>query len=51
MGPAHIRKNVRLANKTKLFPVDIWGGEWWYWRLHKQHDPSTWDAVRQALKD
>jgi hypothetical protein len=49
MGPKRIAHNVRLARRTRLTPIDLWGGEWWYWRLHKQHDPSTWEAVRAAL--
>lgn len=49
MSVTHIRTNVRLARKTKLYPIDIWGAEWWYWRLHHIHDPSIWLAVQAAL--
>jgi len=49
MGSEHIARSVRLARKTGLSPIDLWGGEWWYWRLRKQHDPSTWEAVKRAL--
>jgi hypothetical protein len=50
MDVARIQKNVRLARKTKLRPIDLWGGEWWYWRLHVKGDPSIWHAVRDALQ-
>jgi hypothetical protein len=50
MGPGHIRKNVQLAAKTKLYPIDLWGGEWWYWRL-KNGDAGVWEAVQAALRD
>jgi hypothetical protein len=48
-SPAQIKRNVKLAKRTGLSPIDLWGGEWWYWRLHKLHDASTWEAVKQAL--
>lgn len=49
MSPARIAENVRLARKTKLTPVDLWGGEWWYWRLTTGNDPTIWEAVQVAL--
>lgn len=49
MSPAHIQKNMRLAKKTGLQPIDLWGGEWWYWRLKHIHDPSIWLAVQKEL--
>ncbi|HEV7453874.1 MAG TPA: beta-galactosidase [Candidatus Saccharimonadales bacterium] len=49
MGPAQIATNVRLAKKTRIQPIDLWGGEWWYWRLTKHNDPGTWEAVKQAI--
>jgi len=49
MGPAQIHKNFGAGRKTNLYPLDLWGGEWWYWRLTTLKDPTTWDAVRQEL--
>ncbi len=49
MSPAHIRKNVALARRTKLYPVDLWGGEWWYWRFKKHKDPSIYQTVKDAI--
>lgn len=49
MGVAQIRKNIALARKTRLEPIDLWGGEWWYWRLKQHHDPSIWRAVQESL--
>jgi hypothetical protein len=51
MSPTHIRKNVQLARRTGLYPIDLWGGEWWYWRTHHLHDKTTWQAVQQAMED
>jgi len=49
MSVALLRKNIELAKQTKLYPIDIWGGEWWYWRYKNIHDPSIWLAVQSAL--
>jgi hypothetical protein len=50
MSPAHITKNIGLAQKIFAEPIDLWGGEWWYWR-HKQGDDSIWKAVQQAIAE
>ncbi|HTE22806.1 MAG TPA: glycoside hydrolase family 2 TIM barrel-domain containing protein [Candidatus Limnocylindria bacterium] len=49
MGPKQIQKNFAAGKATHLYPLDLWGGEWWYWRLKTLNDPSTWEAVRQNL--
>lgn len=49
MSPAHIAKNLRLARKINAYPVDLWGGEWWYWRLTKHNDPSIWQTVKKGI--
>jgi hypothetical protein len=51
MSVADIRKNVALARKTKLYPIDLWGGEWWYWRFKQVHDPNIWLAVQTTLRE
>jgi hypothetical protein len=48
MGAEQIGNNVQLAQAVNKYPVDLWGGEWWYWR-HKQGDESIWNAVKKAL--
>jgi hypothetical protein len=49
MSARQITRNLELARKTGLGPIDLWGGEWWYWRLKKHDDPSIWRAVEQAI--
>lgn len=48
MSPRQIARNVALAKKVGVYPIDLWGGEWWYWR-HRQGDRSIWQAVQRAL--
>jgi hypothetical protein len=50
MGPGQIARNLELARRVRHYPIDLWGGEWWYWRLKKYDDSSTWEAVWANLK-
>lgn len=49
MSTAHIGQNLRLAGQIRAYPIDMWGAEWWYWRLIKHDDPTIWQAVHQQL--
>lgn len=44
-----LQENIRLAKSTNLYPIDLWGGEWWYWRWQKYNDASVWETVQKAL--
>jgi hypothetical protein len=48
MGPEQLAKNLAAAKSIGLYPIDLWGSEWWYWR-HVRGDSSVWRAVRAAL--
>lgn len=48
MSPAAVQRNVELGRRIKADPIDLWGGEWWYWRF-KNGDASIWEAVHQAI--
>lgn len=50
MSPAHIKENIRLARAIKAPPIDLWGGEWWYWRLKTQNDPTIWQTVETEIR-
>lgn len=49
MGPAQIAQNIRLARKIKAAPIDLWGGEWWYWRQVVHNDSTIWKSVSRAI--
>jgi hypothetical protein len=49
MNPEQIFENFRAARSVNAFPIDIWGAEWWYWRLKRHNDPSVWNAVNLAI--
>lgn len=50
MSVKQIPKNVSLAKSTNCYPIDLWGGEWWYWRA-KQGDKSIIEAVQAAISN
>lgn len=49
MNAAQIAKNLAAAHKINAHPVDIWGLEWWYWRLKTHSDPSIWQTVSKNI--
>jgi len=48
MSPAIIARNIQLAQRVNAPPIDLWGGEWWYWR-ERHGDDSIWQAVNRAI--
>ena len=49
MSSEQISRNIRLAQQTSLYPIDIWGAEWWYWRW-RQGDTTIWETVQRCLE-
>lgn len=49
MSPGQIRINIEAAKQVRAMPIDLWGGEWWYWR-HLQGDTTIWQAVSEAVQ-
>jgi hypothetical protein len=48
MSPELLANSLKLAQKVGLYPIDLWGGEWWYWR--SQHcDDSPVQRVLNTL--
>ena len=37
------------AKGTGMREIYMWGGEYWYWRLTKQDDPSLWNVAREEF--
>jgi len=41
---------IDFAKNTGMRTIDLWGAEWWYWRLEKANDPSLWNAAKEAFQ-
>jgi len=50
MDPQRLQSRIQYAIDTGFRDVDLWGAEWWYWRLTKYDDLSLWNAVKTALE-
>jgi len=48
MNTQQIEENLQIAKATKLKTIDLWGGEWWYWRAQNV-DQAIADAVKNNL--
>jgi hypothetical protein len=48
MDQAAIARNIQLARAIKAGPIDLWGGEWWFWR-YKHGDKTIWQSVQASI--
>lgn len=39
------------AEATGMRSIDMWGAEYWYYRLSVLHDPSLWNVARQEFNN
>ncbi|HKR81973.1 MAG TPA: hypothetical protein VJR27_03150 [Candidatus Saccharimonadales bacterium] len=44
-----LAQTIRFGKATGMRTIDLWGGEYWYYRMTVLHDPSLWDTVKQSL--
>lgn len=49
MDADRIVSRIKYGRDTGFRYLDLWGGEWWYWRKIKFNDPSLWDAVKGEM--
>jgi hypothetical protein len=47
MSLAQLKENLRQAQATHLYPIDLWGAEWWYWRKQMRNDGTLWNHMKQ----
>ncbi len=51
MSVDQIHKSMKFARQIGAKDIDMWGGEWWYWRKIKFNDDSIWNAVKKEVQD
>jgi hypothetical protein len=49
MSLPQLKINLAQARKTRLYPIDLWGAEWWYWLKTTQNHPEYWDYLKQEI--
>jgi hypothetical protein len=43
---ARIKATVKFGEQTGLKHIDLWGAEYWYYRMQTLHDPSVWNTAK-----
>ena len=51
MDAEGIEQNVQYSYGAGIHTMYLWGGEWWYWRMTKFHDPSDWNMAKTLIKE
>jgi len=41
---------ISYAQATKLYPIDIWGAEWWYYLKVIHNRPKIWNELKTIFK-
>jgi len=45
-----LKTTVNFAKQTGLKQIDMWGAEYWYYRMTVEHDPSVWNTAKTIFK-
>lgn len=46
---ARLKNRIKYGEATGMRTIDLWGAEYWYYRMTVLHDPSLWNTVKQNL--
>ena len=48
LNAQRLHDRFAYGKATGMKTIDMWGAEYWYYRLAKLHDPSLWNVAKQA---
>ncbi len=49
MDTKRLSQRIKYAQQTGFRQIDLWGGEWWYWRKVHFNDPSLWNVIKYDI--
>lgn len=49
MDAKRLKERIAYGEATGFKKIDLWGGEWWYWRMKHFNDSSLWETVRNEI--
>jgi hypothetical protein len=49
MNATKLQSNFNFAKATGMRSIDMWGGEYWYYRKTVLHDPSLWNVAKKEF--
>jgi len=44
-----LKTTVKFAKATGMKTIDLWGAEYWYYRMQTLHDSSLWNAAKEEF--
>ncbi len=50
MSKHQLKTNIQLAKSTKLYPIDLWGAEWWYFMSQKD-EAAVYETAVDSIKN
>ncbi|MDB5184386.1 MAG: hypothetical protein JWN38_194 [Candidatus Saccharibacteria bacterium] len=51
MNAKRLKDRFQYGEATGMRGINLWGGEYWYYRLTVLHDPSLWNVAKQEFKN
>jgi hypothetical protein len=51
LNATRLKNTIQFGKDTGMKTIDLWGAEYWYYRLTIEHDPSLWNEAKQAFQN
>jgi hypothetical protein len=49
LDATRLRQRFAYGKATGMKSIDLWGAEYWYYRMQVLHDPSLWNVAKQEF--
>jgi len=46
-----LKHRIQYGVATGMRKMDMWGAEFWYWRMVKHNDPSLWNTAKEKVAE
>ena len=51
MDLTKIKEAIEYAHATNLYPIDLWGLEWWYYLKTKHNEKKIWEYLKEVFNN
>lgn len=51
MDANRLKSRIKFGEDTGMRTIDLWGAEYWYYRMTVEHDASVWNVAKQAIQN
>lgn len=51
MDAERLKKRAKYGISSGIRTIDLWGSEWWYWRMKVANDPSVWETGKAIFRE